>query len=493
MSEELLKACEFIKTHTRKNKTRYKLEYHFTPNVGWMNDPNGFIFYKGEYHLFYQYYPYDIKWGPMHWGHTKSKDLIHWENLKVALAPDQDYDRELGCFSGSAIEKDGKLYVMYTGATKNRQTQNIAIMNDLGEFEKYEHNPVIDEKILPDEYEIKNFRDPKIVEHKGKYYAFIGVKKKKEGTSILLYKSSDLLHWEYVNDIYSINLERNGMIECPDYLHLKGYDILMFSPQFISSSEKHRHQNVHSVVYVVGHLDFNKGTFEKITEPIELDNGFDFYATQTTKGPLNQTIMVAWEQMWDRNFPTSEEGWVGSMILPRVLTLKNLNIIQTPISLNSEVTSTHKLKKAMLKDMCLKEYIDGEQFIVSLLIDTKKVQDKVGLKLRVCNGEYTDIYFEKSTNMVVFDRTNSGVEIKNLNGSASNIRYALRKSTLQFMKLKVIVDNTAVEIYVDDCDICLSGNIYSKFAGSKKDYLIDNDNSIVELEIKNLKGGNIDD
>ncbi len=488
MSEELLKARDFVEKHALKNKTRYRPKYHFTPNIGWMNDPNGFIYYKGEYHIFYQYYPYDTKWGPMHWGHGKSKDLIHWENLKIALAPDEHYDKEFGCFSGSAIEKDGKLYVMYTGATQNCQTQNIAIMNDSGEFEKYKYNPVIDEKLLPNEFEIQNFRDPKIVSHNGKYYAFIGAKKKEKGSSILLYKSNDLLHWEYVNDIYSLNLERNGMIECPDYLHLDGYDILMFSPQFMTSNANYMNQNVHSVVYVIGHLDFDKGTFEKITGQIELDNGFDFYATQTTKNQFNQTIMIAWEQMWDRNYPTSQEGWVGSITLPRILSLKNLNIVQTPINLDKEIISEYKLKKSMIKNKCLKDYVNSDQNIISLIIDTTLVQNKVGLKLRTCNDEYTEIYYEKSTNMIVFDRTHSGIQIKNNDGSIANIRYTLRKSTSQLMRLKIIVDNTAVELYVDDYDICLSGNIYSKYDNYKDDYLIDDDNSIVELEIQNLKG-----
>ena len=87
---------------------------HFTPQKGWINDPNGLVFFKGQYHLFYQYNPYDTHWDSMHWGHVVSKDLLHWEYLPAALAPDEDYDK-MGCFSGSAIElDDGRQLLMYT-------------------------------------------------------------------------------------------------------------------------------------------------------------------------------------------------------------------------------------------------------------------------------------------------------------------------------------------------------------------------------------------
>ncbi|WP_252183558.1 hypothetical protein [Rossellomorea vietnamensis] len=92
----------------------WKQAYHMSPPAFWMNDPNGFSCYKGEYHLFYQHHPFSPEWGPMYWGHLKSKDLAHWEEAPIALAPSEEYDRD-GCFSGSAIEKDGKLYLVYTG------------------------------------------------------------------------------------------------------------------------------------------------------------------------------------------------------------------------------------------------------------------------------------------------------------------------------------------------------------------------------------------
>lgn len=158
------RANDYIQENREKVNPRYRPAFHVAPPVGWMNDPNGFIYYQGEYHLFYQYYPYNSQWGPMHWGHTKSKDLIHWEELPVALAPDEWYDKD-GCFSGSAIEKDGRLYLMYTGHVVENdvvtQTQCIAVSDDGITFEKLASNPVIGAELLGDEGSIHDCRDPK--------------------------------------------------------------------------------------------------------------------------------------------------------------------------------------------------------------------------------------------------------------------------------------------------------------------------------------------
>lgn len=125
--------------------------YHVSPSVNWMNDPNGLIFYKGEYHLFYQHNPFSPQWGNIHWAHCKSKDLIHWEQLPIALAPSEDYDKD-GCFSGSAVEHEGKLYLFYTGNVFTTPTglpddllqqQCVAVSEDGVNFRKDSANPVI--------------------------------------------------------------------------------------------------------------------------------------------------------------------------------------------------------------------------------------------------------------------------------------------------------------------------------------------------------------
>ena len=142
--------------------------FHLSTRVGWMNDPNGFSFYNGEYHLFYQYNPYSSHWDTMHWGHAVSKDLLHWEYRPAALAPDTDYDRD-GCFSGSAVTlPDGRQLLLYTGVANETQPdgstcalqrQCIAV-GDGVDYEKYPQNPVLSEADLPDGSSRCDFRDP---------------------------------------------------------------------------------------------------------------------------------------------------------------------------------------------------------------------------------------------------------------------------------------------------------------------------------------------
>ncbi|WP_318036218.1 glycoside hydrolase family 32 protein [Halobacillus amylolyticus] len=144
-------ATDSIKnTRVKITEDQWRLNYHVTAPAFWMNDPNGFCMFNNEFHLFYQHHPYSAEWGPMHWGHVKSKDLVHWEHLPIALAPSESYDQD-GCFSGSAIEKDGRLYLFYTGNrwtgtnpdTDLKQVQCLAVSEDGTLFEKMADNPVI--------------------------------------------------------------------------------------------------------------------------------------------------------------------------------------------------------------------------------------------------------------------------------------------------------------------------------------------------------------
>ncbi|MBQ3451839.1 MAG: hypothetical protein IJG32_06220, partial [Selenomonadaceae bacterium] len=189
-------------------ESKWYPKYHVAPPVGWLNDPNGFSYYKGQYHIFYQYHPYSVNWGPMHWGHSTSKDLCHWEHQPIAITPGEfsegkewyDWD---GCFSGCGYEFEGKLWLMYTSQRFNRsaegtdiggnasnpsgynpsgssgggnvtERQCFAYSEDGINFTKYEKNPVID---IPNDHPIVanvDFRDPKIWDHDGKYYCAIG-------------------------------------------------------------------------------------------------------------------------------------------------------------------------------------------------------------------------------------------------------------------------------------------------------------------------------
>ena len=287
-------------------------KFHITPSKGWVNDPNGFCYFKGQYHLFAQYNPYDVKWGPMHWLHFVSKDLVHFEEVGVALAPDMPYDQEFGCFSGSAIEKDGVLYLIYTGVNDNKQTQCVATSEDGIHFTKYAGNPVIGENDLPSGYLVSDFRDPKVFEKDGKYYLLVSCRREDLHSSILMYASDDLLHYSYVGVVTDfVDLQSNGMAECPDILFFGEEAALIVSVQFKEPEEDSYH-NLHNVIYSLGRLDLTTGKWNPSTSWKELDHGFDVYATQTIQ-THDGSYLVYWENMWDDDlYPDREEGYCGT-------------------------------------------------------------------------------------------------------------------------------------------------------------------------------------
>ncbi|MGT2951252.1 beta-fructofuranosidase [Streptococcus cuniculi] len=336
------KANEFIAQHQGEVNPLYKPELHFSAPIGWINDPNGFVYFRGEYHLFYQHYPYGTHWGPMHWGHAKSKDLLHWEHLPVALAPDQDYDKD-GCFSGSAIVKDDKLWLMYTGHIVDpdgsvRQVQNMAYSTDGIHFEKLASNPVATGEILPEELVASDFRDPKLFEKDGTYYAVVAAKHQDEIGTIVLLESPDLMTWEFASIFLKGEKHQGFMWECPDYFELDGTSCLVLSPMRYQKDGLD-YANINSSVIMTGRVDWEKKVFQPDTVK-EIDHGHDFYAPQTMENAAGERIMIAWMQTWGRTNITDQldHKWTCAMTLPRKLQLKDGALVQTlPESLSDQL------------------------------------------------------------------------------------------------------------------------------------------------------------
>ncbi|AQU50428.1 hypothetical protein ARA01_10285 (plasmid) [Leuconostoc mesenteroides subsp. mesenteroides] len=208
------------------NNTRYRLGYHIMAPSGWINDPNGFCYFQGYYHIFYQHYPNDSKWGPMHWGHARSKDLVHWESLPIALTPGDKEDED-GCFSGSAVVYNGKMYLIYTGhhyygdgdSDHFWQNQNLAISEDGIHFEKYENNPIISQ--APED-NTQHFRDPKVWYNNGKWYLILGSQNKQELGRVLLYKSDNLIDW--ILAFYEQGILNNKTLPFENVAEIKKYN-----------------------------------------------------------------------------------------------------------------------------------------------------------------------------------------------------------------------------------------------------------------------------
>lgn len=284
------------------------MKYHFRNRQGWMNDPNGLVFFKGRYHAFFQHYPYAPRWGQMHWGHAVSSDLIHWEELEIALYPDMPYEDDGGCFSGSAIVKDGRLYLFYTSVSHELgQTQSVACSDDGITFTKYEGNPVIRSSPLGDK---GNFRDPKVFRYGNEYRMVVGAGAYNIG-SVLLFRSEDLLHWEYMNELITDG-KFGACIECPDLFPLEDRYVLMFSSM---RSLPHR------VCFATGSFDGRRFTPDNDDEPFyAIETGPDFYAPQTFTDNSGRRLLIAWMFNWSRKVGAGQTQ-VGAFTVPRELEL----------------------------------------------------------------------------------------------------------------------------------------------------------------------------
>ncbi|PTL39091.1 glycoside hydrolase family 32 protein [Alkalicoccus saliphilus] len=290
--------------------------HHVSAPVGWINDPNGLVFFRGEYHVFYQYYPYDTEWGPMHWGHAKSPDLLHWEHLPVALVPEHDYEAG-GCFSGSAVVKDDTLYLFYTGHNEDNSPKEVqcgAYSTDGIQFTKMTQNPIISS---PPKGASEDFRDPKVIYKNGKWLLVIGTSFDDLGSAVY-YSSQDLTSWTYEGVLLQGTSGEGTMWECVDFFELDGKDVLLSSPMGVPGSK---------TKWRTGR--FESGTFH-VEEEGEIDDGPDFYAPQTFSDDKGRRLMIGWMNMWERTMAEKPEGWAGALTMPRELGVVNGHLIQQP-------------------------------------------------------------------------------------------------------------------------------------------------------------------
>lgn len=452
-------AKEFFKLTV--TNSRWYPSYHIAAPSGWINDPNGFCFYNGEYHLFYQHYPYGVNWGPMHWGHVVSKDLVHWEHLPIALAPDKIYDASHGCFSGSAIEKDGKLYLMYTGHIELHfpvkdgihriETQNIAVSDDGINFTKIPTNPVIYVPAKEGDISAKDFRDPKVWVHGGKYYALVGSRNKAETDGqVLLFESRDLENWKFKNIAARAEGNQGNMWECPNFAEIDGRDVLILSPNDMQTEGK-KFLNKHQSGYMLGEMNYDTGIFTHGEFEL-LDYGFDFFAPQILQTSDGRTIMIGWLDMWGTPMPEQADGWTGQMTIPRELHIRDGKIFSTPVK-ELELLRGEKIS---YENISLSQAIklDGVRGDIGELLATIDLTkgNNFSIELRSTGEEKTVLNYDEATGIIKLNRDNSG---KDLTGERE-----VKVSSTDELKLQIFIDRSSLEIFINDGESVLSTRLY---------------------------------
>ncbi|MGO5116655.1 glycoside hydrolase family 32 protein [Candidatus Avoscillospira sp. LCP25S3_F1] len=466
ISETLQRARDYEKTNFPLVAEQLP-KFHVTGGVGWINDPNGFAPFQGEYHLFYQYHPYETKWGPMHWGHVKTRDFIHWERLPAAMAPDEAYDKD-GCFSGGAVEMpDGRHLLMYTGVrtvigengeNQTFQTQCIAIGDGVN-YEKYAGNPVIGTDVIPEGGNTTDFRDPQIWREDGRYYVAVGNRLNAGSSTVLLFQSEDAVHWEFVSKLATCQHPRSNMWECPNFFQLGEEHVLLVSPQDMMAVLPEFHPG-NSNLCVMGTYD--RESHQLCQERMQsIDYGLDFYAPQTLEALDGRRIMIGWMQNWETSgHVPSGQRFTGQMTIPRELTIRNGRLCQNPVR-ELENCRCRKVshQNAMITGETVLEGVRGRFLDLTVTVRPEEGGSLFNwFQIDVARDEdhQTSIRFIPDDNVIRIDRTQSG-----LPWDIVNVREFPVREDHGRLKLRLILDRYSLEIFVNDGEQAATSIFYT--------------------------------
>jgi fructan beta-fructosidase len=448
-------------TSARLYHEQHRPQLHFTPESHWMNDPNGMVYHNGEYHLFYQHYPEGNKWGPMHWGHAVSKDLVHWDHLPIALYPDS-----LGyIFSGSAVVDhqnssgfgsagNPPLVAIYTyhsaekekAGAQDYQYQGIAFSIDNGRsWKKYENNPV-----LPNQG-IRDFRDPKVFWHQPtqKWIMILAAKDHAE-----LWGSPDLKRWSKLSDFGQSYGAHGGVWECPDLFPIKPEAGGKEKWIMIVSINPGGPNGGSATQYFIG--DFDGRTFQPddAKETIKwIDYGPDNYAGITwSNAPDSRKIFLGWMSNWAYGEKVPTTVWRSAMTLPRDLSLRQVNKGWYVTSSFSPEVNSLAGEQIVPGDLEFKDTVAlpvGEVRDVSLSMISGKFEAKdFSIVLSNAVGQTLSVGFDQKKNAFYVDRGKSG---KNDFSEAFN-SYLTAKRIINSDQIKVemVIDVSSIEILFDD-------------------------------------------
>jgi len=454
----------------------YRPQFHYTPRMNWMNDPNGLVYYEGRYHLFHQYNPFGNRWGYMSWNHAVSDDLVHWEHRPVAIPYGKE--EEEGIFSGSAVADhentsgfgDGTrapLIAIYTsdyGGENPSQAQSIAYSIDGGEtFVKYEGNPVL-------EFDDPDFRDPKVMwmDEMNKWVMVVALPTRHK---VRFYASDNLIDWEFLSDFGPAGAI-GGIWECPDIFPLA----VDGDPDKIRWV-LHVDMNPGSVAggsgsqFFVGDWD---GTQFIADESISggdilwVDYGTDFYAAITWNNIPEEDgrrMWIGWMSNWMYANELPTDPWRSAMSIPRSLHLvsigDDIKVIQRPVEelklLRDEHVQLQDVEVAS-DHLSLTGYgIAGKAYELLVEIEPRDAEN-TGIKLRAGNGEETLVGYDAANGSVFVDRTNAGVH--NFHENFDQRYDAPARLVGGRVKLHIFVDWSSVEVFVNNGETVITNRIF---------------------------------
>ena len=427
-----------------------QMRYHLRPISGLVNDPNGFSFFDGEYHVFYQSYPFGAVHGLKSWVHFKSPDLVHWENLGLAVKPDSMADSH-GAYSGSAMQIGDELFLMYTGNHRDKNWDRTpyqigAWMNKYGK--------VHDKEILfknPDHIS-EHFRDPQIIKYDDTYYAILGAQDKatKRG-NIDIWKSNNLKNWEELGFLKFTDHDLGYMVECPNLVYVDGKVVLIFCPQGLDKKIAN-YQNIYPNMYVIADgIDWENCRLINPSEMHNLDDGFDVYATQAFTAPDKHSYAISWVGLPDIGYPTDQENWANCLSQVKELHINNGKLIQKPVQAMESLRQNLINQPEQIND-----YIKSNQYELNLKIKA----GQTGSFSMAASKDLNDglkISFDTGDGKLVLDRSKCANPAAEKYGQIREIELDKNKD----LELDIFVDHSLVEIFVNNGEAVLTGRFFT--------------------------------
>lgn len=437
--------------------------YHFRPPRNWINDPNGLIQWNGKYHLFYQYNPETALWGTPHWGHAVSSDLVHWQHLPVALSPTAGADAN-GCWSGCCVDDGGIPTLVYTGIPDDSTVRETVCLarGDPGllSWTKDPHNPVVTGP--PEGLAAVGFRDPCVWREGQHWYMVVGSGIADTGGAILLYRSSDLISWQFLKVLCARSgsltepVWTGGMWECPQFFPLGEKHVLLISVWDDSVP--------YYVVYAVG--SYSDCTFSPETWG-RFDLGNDYYAAATMLDDRGRRIVIGWS--WEARSAESQQasGWAGVLTLPRVLQLgndKRLRMEPIPESTALRGRRRHfpQIDVPPGSTSTLPD-VEGDCLEIELEVEPSHGSAVLAVRCSPSGEEGTFIAYDFPGQCLRIDRNRAGLDAHDFGGVHGG---TVDLDPNEPLRLRVFLDRSVLEVYAND-RACLTERIYPTRANSR--------------------------
>ncbi|MEH6992868.1 glycoside hydrolase family 32 protein [Neobacillus drentensis] len=457
---------------TQAYKEQFRPQFHFSPEEKWLNDPNGMVFFNDEYHLFYQHHPFGTTWGPMHWGHAVSKDLIHWEHLPIALYPD-----ELGgIFSGSAVvdwknttgffEKDQPgLVAIYTSAgtypvsDRPLQQQSLAYSKDNGRtWVKFEGNPVLSD------INITDFRDPKVFWHDetNKWVMVLAT-----GQTITIYTSLNLKEWEFASEFGHTAGSHDGVWECPDLFKLPVNGEQDKWIMIVSIGDNGQSAEGSRTQYFIGQFDGTTFVNDHDDSTILwLDYGRDNYAGVSWSDIQDgRRIYLGWMSNWRYANQVPTETWRSAMTLPRELSLATtkagIRLFQKPVAEVSTIRKETESHPEIAVESGSTVSIPFTNALMEITLDFEKVSSsQFGMIIQHSEQEKTVIGYNTVEEQLFVDRTISGEH--SFSTSFPAIQEAPLKLDHQRLKLQLFLDTSSIEVFANNGEAAITSLLFPR-------------------------------